>query len=211
MQMHLHTQAHHTRDEYSIESAIIIAMVMCRTNDIFISPRNDKEIQFVQSYSLMKGLKKFGQRGRDAAYKKMKQLHDRVVFKPIKIEALTELERKRAMENLIFLVEKRDGTVKGRTCANGSTQREYTDREEAASPTVMTEYIIITGVIEAKQRRYVMTADIPNAFVQTDVEKKNVGNRIIMKIRGPLVDILLELSPETYESHVVYEGNSKVK
>ena len=64
--------------------------------------------------------------------------------------------------------------------------------------------------VEAKQCRDVMTADIPNAFVQTDVEKKKVGNRIIMKIRGPLVDILLELSLETFESHVFDKGNNKV-
>ena len=114
------------------------------------------------------------------------------------------------MESLISLVEKRDGTVKGRTCANGSTQREYTEREEAASPTVMTESIIITGVIDAKQRRDILTADIPNAFVQTEVDKKEVGQRIIMKIHGPLVDILIELSAETYASHVVYEGNNKI-
>lgn len=209
-QHHLHTQAHENREAYSMESARVIAMTMCRMNDVYLNLHNEKETQFVQSFSLMKGLKKFGQKGRDAAYKEMKQLHDRVVFKPIKVEDLTELEKRRAMESLIFLVEKRDGTVKGRTCANGSTQREYMDREEATSPTVMTESIIITGVIEAKQRRDVMTADIPNAFVQTDIEKKEIGQRIIMKIRGPLVDMLIELSPETYAAYVVYEGKNKV-
>jgi hypothetical protein len=110
------------------------------------------------------------------------------------------------MESIIFLVENRDGTIKGRTCANGSTQREYMDRDEAASPTAMTESIVITGVIDAKQRRDIMTADIPNAFVQTDIDKKEIGERIIMKIRGPLVDMLLELSYETYAPYVVYEG-----
>jgi hypothetical protein len=30
-----------------------------------------------------------------------------------------------------------------------------------------------------------------------------------MKICGPLVDMLLEFSPETYKAYVVYEGNSK--
>ena len=140
----------------------------------------------------------------------MKQLHERVVFKPIHVAELTEQEKRRAMESLIFLVEKRDGTVKGRTCANGSTRREYMDRDEAASHTAMTESIIITGVIDAKQRRDVMTADIPNAFVQTDVEQKEIGERIVMKIRGPLVDMLLELSSETYANYVVYEGKSKV-
>ena len=210
VQHHLHTQAYESPEEYSTESARVIAMTMCRMNDIYLSPHNKRAMQFVQSYSLMKGLKKFGQKGRDAAYKEMKQLHDRVVFKPIRVEDLTEMEKQRAMESLIFLIEKRDGTVKGRTCANGSTQREYTDRDEAASPTAMTESIIITGVIDAKQHRDVMTADIPNAFVQTEVEKKEVGQRIVMKIRGPLVDMLVELSPETYADYVVYEGKSKV-
>jgi hypothetical protein len=76
------------------------------------------------------------------------------------------LEKKRAMESLIFLNEKRDGeTVKVRMCANGSTQRAYISREEVASPIVSSEAIITTGVIDAKQRRDVMTLDIPNAFV----------------------------------------------
>ena len=55
-----------------------------------------------------------------------------------------------------------------------------------------------------------MTADIPNAFVQTDIDKKEIGERIIMKIRGPLVDMVLELSPETYASFVAYEKQVNV-
>jgi hypothetical protein len=73
---------------------------------------------------LNQGLKKFGEQGRKAAHKEMKQLHDRVVFKPIHIKDMTVLERKRAMESLIFLAKKRNGIIKARTCANGSTQRE---------------------------------------------------------------------------------------
>jgi len=98
------------------------------------------------------------------------------------------LERKRALESLIFLTEKRDGTVKGRLCANGSTQREYTDRDDTASPTAATESILVTGTIDAKQRRDVMTADIPNAFVQTDVgsqERFWVTNKLRWKTSCP--------------------------
>ena len=95
----------------------------------------------------------------------MKQLHDRIVFKPIRVKDLSPLEQKRAMESLIFLVEKRDGRIKARTCANGSTQREYIAREDAASPTAATEAILITGVIEAKQNRGTMTNDVPNDHV----------------------------------------------
>ena len=206
VQNHLHTQAH-CREEYTTDNAKVIAKTMCYMNEMCI----DKEaFHFVQSYSLRKGLKKFGQKGRDAAYKEMKQLHDRVVVEPIRIEDLTDIEKRRAMESLIFLVEKRDKSIKGRACANGSSQREYMERDEAASPTTMTESVMITATIDAKQNRDVMTADIPNAFVQVDIDEKEKGERIIMKIRGLLVNMLTELSPETYEKYVVYEGNNKV-
>jgi hypothetical protein len=106
-------------------------------------------------------------------------------------------------------VEKRNGCVKARTCANGSTQRSYMSKEEAASPTVMSESILLTATIEAEEHRDVMTVDIPNAFVQTDMEV--VGNeRVMLKIRGPLVDILVLLDAEMYQNYVVFENNVKL-
>ena len=39
-------------------------------------------------------------------------MHDRIVFEPMDYNQLNILEKKRAMESLIFLVEKRDGTIK---------------------------------------------------------------------------------------------------
>jgi hypothetical protein len=164
---------------------------------------------FIQTYSLNKGIKKFGQKGKDAAIKEMKQqLHNRTVFEGIKIKDMTPLERKRAMESLLFLVEKRDGKIKARTCANGSTQREYIDRKDATSPTAATEAILITGLINAKQQQDIMTNDVPNAFVQTPIPQD--GDKIIMKIRGQLVDLLLEIAPEAYKPYIVYENNKMV-
>ena len=114
------------------------------------------------------------------------------------------------MESPIFLTQKKDGRIKARTCANGSTQREYTSRYEAASPTALTESHIITAVIDAKQGRDVMTADIPNAFVQTDITKSKNEDRTIMKIRGQLVDILVKIAPEQYQDFVRFEGNQTI-
>jgi hypothetical protein len=85
------------------------------------------------------------------------------------------------MESLIFLVEKRDGRVKARACANGSTQREYINKEDAASPTAATESILLTATIDAKENCDIMSADIPNAFVQTDMEN-NGSEKVVMKI-----------------------------
>ena len=65
----------------------------------------------------------------------MRQLHDRVCFRPIDPSKMTEQERIKAMELLIFLTEKRDGTIKARTVANGSVQQEWMSKEDAASPT----------------------------------------------------------------------------
>ena len=42
----------------------------------------------------------------------MKQLHDRAVFEPIRIEDLTEIERRRAMESLIFLLKRETRVLK---------------------------------------------------------------------------------------------------
>ena len=159
--------------EYDSSLAPIIAKIMCHYGMKFGSMTDQEAYSFIQTYSLSKGIKKFGDRGIDSATSEMEQLHDRACWNPIHVSNLTPEERKRALESLIFLVEKRDGRIKSRHCANGSTQREYVEREEAASPTVSTESILITGAIEAKQNRDMATFDVPNAFPQTDIDEKN--------------------------------------
>ena len=72
------------------------------------------------------------------------------------------------------MTEKRDGQIKGCTCADGSTQHAYTNRNKAASPTLFTESILITGVIDAKEKHDVMMADTTNAFVQTEIGEKPI-------------------------------------
>ena len=81
------------------------------------------------------------------------------------------------MESLIFLTEKRDGRVEARACANGSTQRSYIPKDDVSSPTAATESILITGVIEATEKRDVMRLDIPNDFVQTQIPQGKLMRR----------------------------------
>ena len=201
-QSHLQTQTLKPL-QYTADQSKVIAKHMCEFNAMMLNPSH-KHHSFMETFSLKKGLKKFGDKGRDAAFGEMKQLHDRAAFAPVDIATLSQQEKQRALESLIFLVEKRDGRVKARTCANGSPQRVYTPKEDTASPTVMTESILLTALIEAKENRDVMTVDIPNAFIQTDIEE---GDRIIMKIRGPLVDMLVEMDPETYKTFVVFDNS----
>ena len=165
-----------------------------------------KIFSFVQTYTLNKGIKKFGDRGYEAAYKEVEQLHKRMVFEPIDVNTLTPQERKRALESLIFLVEKRDGRIKARACANGSKQREWMAKGEAASPTVGLESVLLTATIEAHENRDVAVIDIPNAFVQTDFE----GEMVVMKVRGQLAEILVSMAPEIYKPFVCRENNQMV-
>ena len=96
-------------------------------------------LSFIQTLSLKKGPKKFGQKGHDAAFGEMKQLQDRHCFVPIDVAQLTMTERKWALECLIFLVEKRDGRIKARMCTNRSVEFAWTAKDNAASPIAMTE------------------------------------------------------------------------
>ena len=55
-----------------------------------------------------------------------------------------------------------------------------------------------------------MTADIPNAFVQTDMTNKNNNKKTIMKIQGTLVNMLVDIDPLVYQDYVLYEGKNKI-
>ena len=59
---------------------------------------------------------------------------------------------------------------------------------------------MLTCVIDAVEGRDVAIIDVPNAFVQTVVEDEE--HRVIIRIRGPLVDILVSIAPEVYGSYV---------
>jgi hypothetical protein len=162
-------------------------------------------------YILQKGLKVFGEEGKQAASKEVKQLHDRVAFEPIDVSQLTAQEKQRACEALMFLTEKRDGTKKGRMVYNGAPSREWTGKDDAKSPTASNESIMITAVIDAVEQRDIMSADVPNAFIQTHLPPTPKGvNRVVMKITGSLVDLLVEIAPEVYGPHVVYQNGRRV-
>jgi hypothetical protein len=66
----------------------------------------------------------------------------------------------------------------------------------------MTESHLITTVIEAKQGRDVMTANIPNAFVQSDVKEQKIGAQTMMKIQEQLVDMLVDIASKEYQDFV---------
>jgi len=112
------------------------------------------------------------------------------------------------MEAFVFLQEKKDGTTKGRTIYNGKPTREWLSREDSAIPTAALESTFLTSTIDAKEERDVMSADVPNAFIQTPMPDDN--KKVIMKITGVLVHLMVEQAPEVYGPHVMHENGKKV-
>jgi hypothetical protein len=154
---------------------------------------------------MQRGLKLFGEAGVKAVADELKQLHDRVVMKPKLTKELTPEQRQEALAYLMFLKRKRSGKIKGRGCADGRKQRAWTDKEESTSPTISTEAVFLTAVIDALENRDVAIVDVPGAFMQADMDEL-----VHVRFTGTMVDQLLKIDPEMYEPYVVYEGKQKV-
>jgi len=160
--------------------------------------------------TLKAAIKMWGNDAKIAAEAEMKQLHWRNSFRPVRWNELSDKQKKTILESHIFMKQKRTGEIKGRTVAGGNKQRGYIDKEESSSPTVATESVVLTSVVDAKEERRVTVIDVPNAFIQTVVEDKS--KRVIIRIRGMLVDMLVKIAPEVYKDYVTIDkkGNKQL-
>ena len=113
---------------------------------------------------------------------------------------MSHYHRKKALESHLLLKEKRYGTIKGRTVAGGNNQIYFISREDASSPTVATESVQLTCIIDAEEHRYVAVIDTPDTFIQTRIQHKK--DMVIIKTRGVMVEILLETAPDIYDPYV---------
>ena len=156
-------------------------------------------------YTLKKGLQVFGPPGVEAVYKELQQLHERKVGEPRDASTLSPTQKRNALGYLMFLKQKRTGQIKGRGCADGRKQRLHTPKDDASSPTVATESVLLSCVIDAKERRDVATVDIPGAFMQGDQDET-----VHMRLEGTLAELLTKCDPKLYRQYVVTENNKPV-
>ena len=154
--------------------------------------------------SLKQGLREWGDRAEKSATKEMKQLHDMSSFFPRDAKTLTREERIKALRTLIFLKEKKSGVVKSRTCIDGSPQREWIPKEDAAAPTASTDALFITGAIDAFECRDVAFADMPGAFLTSKTDEK-----VIVKLTGELCELMVKVDPKIYRKYVTTERSGR--
>ena len=93
------------------------------------------------------------------------------------------------------MTEKRNGGIKARKVADGSKKSTYDgyDKSDGSSPTVVTESIFMTGVVDAKEKRNVAVLDIANTFLQADNNET-----VNMLLRGKLAVLMVRIDPALY-------------
>ena len=118
---------------------------------------------------------------------------------------MTRDEKRAALNYLMFLKKKRSGRIKGRGCADGRKQRIHTKKEDASSPTVAIEAVMLSCVIDAEERRHVAFLDIPGAFMQVDMDEV-----VHMRLEGKMTELLVRIDPTKYQKYVVIENGKPV-
>ena len=150
------------------------------------------------------GIKKHGQAVVDALIEEFAQLHDQKVFEGLHTESLTPDEKRDSLPSINLIKEKRDGKIKGRSVADRRKQHNMFPKEEITSPTVSTDALLMTLVIDAMEGREVGTADVPGAYLQADME-----DYVILKMTGRSVDALCATG-DYYVDFVTMEKGRKV-
>jgi hypothetical protein len=81
---------------------------------------------------------------------------------------------------------------------------ETTSKEEASSPTVAIEYVMLSTTIDTMEECDVETVDIPGAFMQTDINKV-----VHVRFEGEIAEMLVRMDPKLYRKYIRDE-NGKV-
>ena len=115
------------------------------------------------------------------------------------------MQKKNALDTIVLIEEKKDGRVKGRVVADGRKQHGIVPKEEAASHTVSLEAVMLTCIIDARERHNVAITVIPNVFITADMG----GGNFYMKLHGKVAELLVRTAPELYQKYVSYE-NGKI-
>ena len=150
------------------------------------------------------GLRKHGKDAEAALMAEFSQFEDLDVYEALDPSKLTRTQKRAALRAINVFKEKRNGKLKGRTCADGRSQRTLYDKSQTASPTVSTDALMLSIIIDAFEARDVATADVVGAYL-----KAFMDDFVIMKFVGPSVRILCELNPE-HERFVTTENGVEV-
>ena len=148
---------------------------------------------------MKKGIKTHEEKALEALLSEFGQIHIHDTFLPQMAETLTANQRKEALQLITMIKEKRFGKVKARACVDGRKQRRYIKKDGVSSPTVQQESLIISMMIDAKERR-----DVVRAYLLADM-----NDYVLIRLTGEPVATMCGISKE-YNKYVTHKGGRKV-
>ena len=158
-------------------------------------------------FGFKKGLTIFREAGHEATIKELdKNLIGKNVLDMLDPKSVSYDMMRMSLGYLMFLKRKRDGRIKARGCADGRPQREYISKLESSSPTVKTHALFISCIIDAMEKRKVVVADIPGAFLSADWPDD--APPCYLRFDGVMVDMLCQIDP-SYSKLIRYHRNKK--
>jgi hypothetical protein len=159
---------------------------------------SSKDVEMVMTQlSLKAALKQWGEDAKEAVEAEAKQHYWRNSFKPVQWKDVNKEKWKQILKLHVFVKKKRTGQIKACKVAGGNKQRDFLSKENASSPTVTTESVLFTSLVDAQENPIV---DIPNALIQMVVEDNE--DKVVMRIRGHMVDVLVKVAPRVYGPYV---------
>jgi hypothetical protein len=161
---------------------------------------SSKVVKMVTQLSLKAALKQWGKDAKAAVEAEIKQLHWRNSFRPVHWKDVDKERRKQILKLHVFVKKKCTGQIKACKVAGGNKQRDFISKENASSPTVATESVLLTSLVDAQKNRDITIVDILNTFIQMVVE--NDEDKVVMRISGHMVDVLVKVAPRVYDPYV---------
>ncbi|GAX15524.1 hypothetical protein FisN_6Hu141 [Fistulifera solaris] len=149
-------------------------------------------------------IKLYGEDAVQALMNEFAQLEDLGVFMAMHAKDLTAEQKRAALRAINLVTKKRDGRIKGRTVADGSVQKDLYDKSQTASPTVSTDALLLSLIVDAHEGRDVAIADVVGAYL-----KANMADFTLLKFTGESVNIMCKMNPK-YEEFVAIEGGKRV-
>ena len=93
---------------------------------------------------------------------------------------------------------KRHVPIKGRVCADDRPQKLWMQKEYTTSPTVSIQCLLFSFIIDAKEDRYVATADIPGYVLQT-YDTRGITH---LKFYGMMSELMAQIYPYLYRKYI---------
>jgi len=171
-----------------------------------------RSIEWVNNITPAKAIRLFGRQAMEAMAKEMLQLHDQGVFQPVKSKKLSFKQLKSIIRSKMFLKEKYLSSgefdkLKARLVAGGHMQdKTLYSKTSIASPTPTQQSVFSIASVAAAEHRKVVTADIPGAYLNADME----GEEVLVRLNRLEAGILCKYKPE-YIKYLQEDGTMVVK